>query len=188
MVSDDFRDQLIELTPKLRAYAMSLTRARHWADDLVQDTLERAWRARANFRPESDLRIWLFTILRNRFTDGYRRQRHTIQDVDGEHAIRMSSPAEQSWRLQYGDLLAAIERLPPDSRSALVLISGAGLTFEEAAKVCGCPVSTVKSRVQRARRLLMEFVDIAPARKTRRPPKDKDTASAETPSAEAPLQ
>lgn len=148
---------------------MSLTRTRHWADDLVQDTLERGWRARETFRPDSDLRIWLFAILRNRFTDGYRRQRHTVQDVDSEHAVRMSSPAEQHWRLQYGDLLAAIERLPPDSRSALVLVSGAGMTFEEAAKVCDCPVSTLKSRVQRARRLLLEFVDIAPTpRKARR--------------------
>ena len=174
MTADDFKAGLVALIPRLRAYAMSLTRTPALADDLVQDTLERAWRARDGFRPDSDLRIWLFTILRNRFTDGYRRQKHTVQDVDGQHAIRVSSPAEQHWQLQYDDLLQAMARLPPDSRSALILISGAGLTFEEAARVCGCPISTIKSRVQRARRSLLQIVDIAPPRKPRRSPKPGD--------------
>lgn len=171
MTAEDFKAGLVALIPRLRAYAMSLTRTPALADDLVQDTLERAWRARDGFRPDSDLRIWLFTILRNRFTDSYRRQKNTVQDVNGQHAIRVSSPAEQHWRLQYDDLLQAMARLPPDSRSALILISGAGLTFEEAAKVCGCPISTLKSRVQRARRSLLQIVDIAPPRKPRRPAK-----------------
>ncbi len=163
MASDEFRDQLIALTPSLRAYAISLTRTRSLSDDLVQDTLERAWRSRDSFRPDSDLRIWLFSILRNRFIDGCRRQRQTVQNIDGKHTHGLTTPAEQHWHLQYNELLSRIERLPPDSRLALVLIGGAGLSYSQAAKVCDCPVSTIKSRVQRARRLLLEFVDITPS-------------------------
>lgn len=163
MASNEFRDQLIALTPCLRAYAISLTRTRSLSDDLVQDTLERAWRSRGSFRPDSDLRIWLFSILRNRFIDGCRRQRQTMQNIDDKHAHGLTTPAEQHWHLQYNELLSQIERLPPDSRLAIVLIGGAGLSYSQAAKVCDCPVSTIKSRVQRARRLLLQFVDITPA-------------------------
>ena len=127
---------------------------------MVQDTLERAWRHRATFQEGSNVKPWLFGILRNRFTDDVRRSRKTVEDVDGENAARLISPADQHWRMQYNDLLAAIKLLPASTRDALVLVMGAGLSHEEAAVVLGCPLGTLKSRIRRAREQLLDIVEL----------------------------
>jgi RNA polymerase sigma-70 factor (ECF subfamily) len=146
--------------PALRLYAFFLSRSHDQADDLVQDTLERAWRRRDTFRPGSNPRAWLFRILRNRFTDEYRRHRNTVEDVDGQNAALLLYPADQHWRLQYGELLMAINALPPTTRDAVLLTMGAGLSHEDAAKILGCPLGTLKSRIRRARANLLSIVEI----------------------------
>lgn len=153
---------ILQATPALRVYALFLAKSEALADDLVQDTLERAWRHRAMFKPGSNLKAWLFSILRNRFTDVYRQRRGTVEDVDGVNAARLTSPADQHWRLQYADLMRAIDALPEPTRDALLLVTGAGLSHEEAAEVLGCPLGTLKSRVRRAKVRLLDLVDVDP--------------------------
>jgi RNA polymerase sigma-70 factor (ECF subfamily) len=156
-------EDILGTIPALRLYAFFLARSHHQADDLVQDTLERAWRRRDTFRPGSNPKAWLFRILRNRFTDEYRRNRNTVEDVDGRNAALLQYPADQHWRLQYGELLMAISALPIATRDAILLTMGAGLSHEDAADVLGCPLGTLKSRIRRARANLLSIVEIEPA-------------------------
>jgi RNA polymerase sigma-70 factor (ECF subfamily) len=152
-------DEFVDLIPSLRAYARVLAKSATYADDLVQDTLERAWRNRELFHTDSNLRSWLFRILRNRFTDEFRRHRNVVQDVNGAYAAYLVSPAEQYWRLQSLDLIDAINKMSPDVRDALLLVIGLGFTHDEAAAVLDCPLGTLKSRVRRARVQLSDLVE-----------------------------
>jgi RNA polymerase sigma-70 factor, ECF subfamily len=158
-MSDPFKDQVIALIPPLRGYAMTLTGSSADADDLVQEALMRAWRSRAGFHEGTNLKAWLFKIVRNAFYTSLGKRRMTVQDVEGKLASRLSSSPEQEWRLQYGELLAAMDRLSPDAREALLLVVASGLSYEEAAEVCGCAIGTLKSRVNRARERLAKLVD-----------------------------
>jgi RNA polymerase sigma-70 factor (ECF subfamily) len=158
-ISELRAEDLLELAPVLRTYAFMLSKSTDMADDLVQDTMERAWRHRANFQQGSNVRAWLFGILRNRFIDELRKNSRTIADVDGEAAGRLSTPPEQLWRLQYADLLRAIDKLSPAVRDALMLVMGSGLSHEEAAAILCCPLGTLKSRIRRARVQLMAALD-----------------------------
>ena len=137
-------EDIIAEIPGLRAYALVRTRSAHLADDLVQDTLERAWRARETFQDGASLKGWLITILRNRLIDVYRGRGPVTEDIDGDQAAKLASAPQQLWRLQYIDLLAAIDQLPPAQMEAVRLIWIAGLTMEEAAAVLGRPLPTVK--------------------------------------------
>lgn len=138
---------------------MSLTGCSSDADDLVQDALMRAWRSRNGFEMGTNLKAWMFKIVRNTFYTSIAKRRNTVQDVDGKLAARMACSPEQEWRLQYGELLNAMDRLTPDAREALLLVVASGLSYEEAAEVCGCAVGTLKSRVNRARERLAKLVD-----------------------------
>jgi RNA polymerase sigma-70 factor (ECF subfamily) len=158
-MSDPFKDQVIALIPPLRGYAMSLTGCSADADDLVQDALMRAWRSRAGFEMGTNLKAWMFKIVRNTFYTSMAKRRRTVQDVDGKLAAKMACSPEQEWRVQYGELLAAMDRLTPDAREALLLVVASGLSYEEAAEVCGCAVGTLKSRVNRARERLAKLID-----------------------------
>jgi len=158
-MSDPFKDQVIALIPPLRGYAMSLTGSSTDADDLVQDALMRAWRSRECFQVGTNLKAWLFKIVRNTFYTNMVKRRNTVQDVEGKLAARLACTPEQEWRLQYGELLNAMDRLTPDAREALLLVVASGLSYEEAAAVCGCAVGTLKSRVNRARERLAKLVD-----------------------------
>jgi RNA polymerase sigma-70 factor (ECF subfamily) len=172
-MSDVFRDGIVELIPAARAYATVLTRHKGDADDLVQDTLMRAWRFRDGFAAGTNLKAWLFKILRNEFVALIYARRNLVQDVDGRYAARLVSAADQDWRLAYSELLDGLDQLTPDTREALLLVAATGLTCEEAAQVCGCAVGTIKSRVSRARQRLAELVDVdlplAQDRQGRRP-------------------
>jgi RNA polymerase sigma-70 factor (ECF subfamily) len=161
-MGDVFADRVIGLMPDMRAYAMALTRSRAEADDLVQDALMRAWRSRDRFEVGSNMKAWLFRILRNGFYTDLDKRRRLVQDVDGIHASRLSIGPEQSWRVEYDDLLRAMEALTLEARDALMLVLASGLSYEEAAEVCGCPVGTMKSRVNRARERVAELVETAP--------------------------
>ncbi|WCS25207.1 sigma-70 family RNA polymerase sigma factor [Methylobacterium sp. NMS14P] len=153
-----FKDDLIALVPRLRRYALSLTFDGVEADDLVQFTLLKAWEHRQRFQPGTRLVAWLFTILRNGFINGRRKRRLEIPDPDGVHATALSEPAAQEHSMGLKEIEAAIDRLEPAYREALILVAVDGLPYEVAASVIGCPAGTVKSRVSRARdRLLHEL-------------------------------
>ena len=166
MSNSPFKDEVVRLIPQLRAYATALTRSRSEADDLVQDALMRAWSYRATFQPDAQLKPWLFQILRSRFYTDIAKRRLTVQDVDGQFAASLTCSAEQEWRVEYSELLEALDTLSGEAREAVLLVLAAGLTYEEAAHVCACPVGTMKSRVNRAREQLTLLLD-PPASRSR---------------------
>ena len=141
---------IIAIIPELRAYARSRLGTADRAEDAVQDTLERAWRSRQTFAAGSSLKGWLVRIMRNLLIDQYRKHHRLVEDIDGKAAALLSVPAVQHVRLEYGDLLSAIETLSPDMRQALLFI-GLGMTHVEASVAMGIPLGTLKSHVRRGR-------------------------------------
>ena len=154
-----WRDEVVALIPALRAFAWSLSRNSADADDLVQDALIKAWANRERFEPGSNLRAWLFTILRNTYYTAVVRRRREVADEDGKHAATLTAPPTQEWSLQMHALQAALAKLPDEHREALILVGAAGLSYEEAAEICGCALGTVKSRVSRARTKLARLLE-----------------------------
>jgi RNA polymerase sigma-70 factor (ECF subfamily) len=154
-----WRDAVIALLPPLRAFAWSLSRNSADADDLVQDTLIKAWTHKDKFEPGTNLRAWLFTILRNTYYTSVVKRRREVADEDGKHAARLSTAPTQDWSVAMKAMQAALQRLPPEHREALILVGAAGLTYEEAAEICGCALGTIKSRVNRARTRLLRIMD-----------------------------
>ena len=157
---EDWRDQVVALIPALRAFAWSMSRNGSDADDLVQDTLIKAWSHRDRFELGTNLRAWLFTILRNTYYTAIVRRRREVRDEDDQHARSLTSPPTQEWSLALHALQAALDRLPPEHREALILVGAAGLSYVEAAEICGCALGTIKSRVNRARTRLMRVMEI----------------------------
>lgn len=157
--SDTWRDSVVAMIPALRAFAWSLCHNGSDADDLVQDTLIKAWANRDKFEPGTNLRAWLFTILRNTYYTSLSRRRREVRDEDGDYARLLKSPPSQDWSITIHDLQAALAQLPPEHREALVLVGAAGLSYEEAAEICGCALGTIKSRVNRARIKLMRVME-----------------------------
>jgi RNA polymerase sigma-70 factor (ECF subfamily) len=158
-----FPTEIVALIPRLRAYAKVLTRSGAEADDLVQDALMRAWRYRSSFEPGSNLKAWTFKILRNEFSTRLRGDRGVVEDVDGWFAAQRVSQPEQEWKVRHGELLHSLDQLSPETRDALLLVCGSGLTYQEAAEALGCAIGTVKSRISRARARLAEILDWSPA-------------------------
>lgn len=152
------KDALLRELPSLRAFAVSLTGSPDRADDLVQETLLKAWGAYASFTEGTSLRAWLFTIMRNTFFSQYRKNRREVQDVEGAAAARLVSAPAQHAHLDLADFRSALDLLAPDQREALILIGASGFSYEEAATICGCAVGTIKSRVNRARQRLMQVL------------------------------
>jgi RNA polymerase sigma-70 factor (ECF subfamily) len=146
-----FRGGLVGALPGLRAFAISLAHDVNVADDLVQETILRAWNAIDRFEPGTNLNAWLFTILRNQFLTAIRKAKREIEDPDGGYAARQATPPTQNDRVDFQDLRAALARLPVSQREAVLLVGASGLPYEEAAEIIGVPVGTVKSRVNRAR-------------------------------------
>jgi RNA polymerase sigma-70 factor, ECF subfamily len=146
-----FREDLIAAVPHLRRFALSLTRDSVEAEDLVQFTLLKAWEHQGRFVRGTRLIAWLFTILRNGYLNSRMKHRREVPDPDGAYAAKLSRPADQENRLGVRDLQAALDRLDPAQREALLLIAVEDLSYDEAAAIIGCPRGTVKSRVSRAR-------------------------------------
>jgi RNA polymerase sigma-70 factor (ECF subfamily) len=155
------RDALVAAIPNLRAFAISLTGDHHLANDLVQETLLKAWSHRDKFEPGTNLKAWLFTILRNTYFSEVRKKRREVQDVEGEAAARLVSPPEQHGHVDLEDFRKALTQLSVDQREALLLIGAEGFSYEEAAEISGCAVGTVKSRVNRARTRLAELMSVS---------------------------
>ncbi|MCA0404555.1 MAG: sigma-70 family RNA polymerase sigma factor [Proteobacteria bacterium] len=154
----DFTRALLESAPSLRAFAISLTGQVEKADDLVQDTLMRAWTHADSFQEGTNIKAWLFTILRNSFASQYRKRKREVEDADGEMAAQLSTPAEQEGHVSLDDLKTALGKLPDEQREAVLLVGASGFSYEEAAEICGCAVGTVKSRVNRARVRLAQLM------------------------------
>lgn len=155
-----FKTALIAELPSLRAFAISLTGSPDRADDLVQETVMKAWSAHHSFIEGTSLRAWLFTIMRNTFFSQCRKSRREVQDSEGTAAARLVSPPAQQGHVDFADFLEALKELGPDQREALILIGASGFSYEEAAQIVGCAVGTLKSRVNRARQRLMQSLSI----------------------------
>lgn len=149
-----FRTEFLTMAPRLQKFAMSLTKNPTLADDLVQDTLLRAWRSRTRFETGTNLGAWLFTIMRNAFYSAHRKGAREVTDNDVDYAERLATVPEQAGHLDLQDAQAALEKLPEPMRQALVLVAIDNLSYEEAATVMRCQIGTVKSRVWRAREQL----------------------------------
>ncbi len=160
-VSAGFKSALLESIPSLRAFAVSLSQNADKADDLVQETLVKAWDKHASFQPGTNLKAWLFTILRNEFYSQMRKRGREVQDSDGLMTARLAVHPAQLGQLDLKDFRSALEKLPEDQREAIILIGASGFSYEEAAEICGCAVGTIKSRVSRARSRLQEIMHIS---------------------------
>ncbi|SFP32039.1 RNA polymerase sigma factor [Tranquillimonas alkanivorans] len=154
------RDELVEHLPALRAFAMSLTRNSAAADDLVQDTIEKAWKNIESFQAGTNLRAWLFTIQRNAFYSSRRKAKREVADVDGVMAAALAERPAHDGRLAMKDFRTAFEQLPDEQREALILVGAEGFSYEDAAMMCGCAVGTIKSRANRGRRRLAELLSL----------------------------
>lgn len=153
-------DAVVSEIPSLRRYGRSLTGSRAAADDLVQDTLERAIQKFHLFEPGTKLRLWLFTIMRNIFLDHYRKARKVgMVSVDVSEFHAEHRPADQIDKLVHRDLVAQMGRLKPEYRELLVLVGLEGLSYEQAADMTGVPLGTVRSRLFRARNMLLRKLE-----------------------------
>jgi len=155
-----FRDDLLSTIPSLRAFAISLSGKRDRADDLVQETLTKAWKHQESFTPGTNLKAWLYAILRNEFYSQMRKKGREVEDVDGNFSSQLAVHGEQQGHLDLADMRDALTKLPADQREALLLIAASGLSYEETAEICGVAVGTIKSRVNRARKKLGELLKV----------------------------
>lgn len=153
------KQELVSEIPHLRAYARSLCRDPVRADDLVQETMLKAISHREKFQPGTNLRAWLFTILRNTFITGQRKYgRETALPEDADSFLQ-GSPGSQEDAVEFDNFVRALHSLPADFREALILIGAAGVSYDEAARIMGCRIGTAKSRVSRARSMLKERLE-----------------------------
>lgn len=149
-----FHLQFRQEIPRLQYHAIHLTRDWHRAQDLMQETLTKAWASRDRYVPDTNLRAWLHTILRNTFLSGIRKHRREVEDEDGALAAQLTQLPSQEHAVALSELLAAMAALPQQQREALTLVGVAGFSQEEAADRLDCALGTVKSRVWRARATL----------------------------------
>lgn len=160
MNSEKVREGLVAYLPNLRAFGIALCGDADRADDLVQETMLKAWNSIDSFQEGTNLRAWLFTILRNTYFSECRRRRREVPDQDGDYVARLSVPPAQQGRMDAQDLMRALAELTDDQREALILVGAEGFAYEEAALICNCAVGTIKSRVNRARNRLVEILGI----------------------------
>jgi RNA polymerase sigma-70 factor (ECF subfamily) len=157
-VSFQLEAELIAAIPNLRAFAVSLCGNPNRADDLVQETLLKAWRNLTTFVDGTNLSAWLFAILRNNFYSEYRKRRREVTDSDGVIAAKLTTAPAQNGHMDFLDFRNALQQIPVDQREALILVGASGFSYVEAAEVCGCAVGTMKSRVSRARNRLSDLL------------------------------
>jgi RNA polymerase sigma-70 factor, ECF subfamily len=150
-ISSDFRAEMIAAIPGLRAFGLSLTSKSDKADDLVQETLMKAWKHHESFQQGTNMKAWLYTILRNEFYSQLRKRKREVEDADGFYSSKVAVHAEQDGHLELADLRIALAKLPEDQREAIILVGASGFSYEEAAEICSVAVGTIKSRVNRAR-------------------------------------
>lgn len=154
----DPRDELVDHLPAMRAFAISLTRNAATADDMVQDTLVKAWTNIDKFEIGTNMRAWLFTILRNTYYSSRRKSKREVADVDGSFTENVAEKPAHDGHMQMADFRKALDTLPDEQREALLLVGASGFSYEEAAEMCGVAVGTIKSRTNRARAQLAEIL------------------------------
>lgn len=154
-----FKRDLAAVIPHLRAFARGLCGRPDMADDLVQETMLKAWAAQDRFQPGTSMRAWTFVILRNIYLTDMRRNRFRGEYDELVAERILVEPAGQEAPLHLGDLHDALMTLPPERREALLLVGAGGFSYEEAAEICGCAVGTIKSRVGRARATLTQLIE-----------------------------
>lgn len=152
-------DEMVSLVPQLHTFARSLCRDGVRADDLVQEALLRAFNNIRRFKPGTNLKAWLFTIVRNEHYSQLRRRKFEAHDIPGDSLPEPSVPPDHDGELELRDLNRALACLSPGQRAALILVSASGFSYDEAASICGCAVGTIKSRVARARSSLLAMLD-----------------------------
>lgn len=150
----DFKLQLTEAIPHLRAFGRSLSGNPDLADDLVQDTLLKAWSARDRFVAGTSMKAWTFVILRNTYFSNMRRKKFTASYDETVAERVLSAPAPQQDPLHLADLQRALMEISDDQREAVILVGAGGYSYEEAAEIADCAIGTMKSRVSRARQTL----------------------------------
>lgn len=171
---EQFKQELTAVIPHLRAFGRSLSGSRDLADDLVQETLMKAWAARARFQAGTNMRAWTFIILRNHFLSQMRRARFKGEWDELVADRLLSAAAGQDKQIELGDLQRALMQLPQSQREALILVGAGGFAYEEAAEICGVAVGTIKSRVARGRAALEQIMDegALPSRRGQEPSGD----------------
>jgi RNA polymerase sigma-70 factor, ECF subfamily len=161
--SNALQDEMIGCLPNVRAFAISLCGDVDRADDLVQETVLKAWRYLDAFTEGTNLRAWMFTILRHEFISDLRRRRVTEVSLDAEPgfaSVLGVRPEQHGW-MDGKDMQRALAMLNPSQREAIILVGAEGFTYDEVAAICNCPVGTIKSRVNRARIRLIESLGMA---------------------------
>ncbi|MCF4127134.1 sigma-70 family RNA polymerase sigma factor [Methylobacterium sp. SyP6R] len=156
--AEAFRRDLLGEVPRLRRRALTLCNNHARADDLVQETLLKAWAAQDRFVPGTYLSAWLYTILRNSFYSEHQKRVREVGDPDGLFAASLVALPAQHGTLELRDVQAALDRLVPDQREALLLSAVHDLSYEDIATAMECRVGTVKSRINRARARLAELL------------------------------
>jgi len=156
----DPSQEIVQHLPAMRAFALSLTRNSSHADDLVQDAIMKAWENLNSFQAGTNMRAWLFTILRNTFYSDQRKRKREVQDTDGNFAAALSEKPDHDGRLAMAEFEQAFVQLKTEQREALMLVGAMGFSYEEAALTCGVALGTVKSRVNRARQKLGEILEL----------------------------
>lgn len=157
-MNESFRGELIDAIRPLRAFSRTLIRDEVRAEDLVQETLVKAWEKQASFQPGTNIRAWLFTILRNTYYSELRKRKREVEDVDGKMTAELSVKAPQDGHMAVRDLRTALDALNAEQREALILVGASGFSYEEAGEICGVAAGTVKSRVSRARQRLSDLL------------------------------
>lgn len=157
----DPRDELVTHLGVLRAFALSLCRNPSMADDLVQETVMKAWKSIGSFEQGTNMRAWLFTILRNTYYTAHRKSAREVADTDGHFAATLSVKPDHDGKLAMTDFLVAFDQLPDEQREALTLVGASGFAYHEAAEMCGVATGTMKSRVNRARLRLVELLELS---------------------------
>jgi len=148
------RDEIILYLASMRAFAISLTRNVAAADDLVQDSIVKAWTHIDKFQPGTNMQGWLFTILRNTFYSDRRKRSREVADPEGVYAATLYEKPAHDGKLVFNDFQRAFDQLSPEHREVLILVGASGFSCEQAAQTMGVAVGTVKSRASRARKRL----------------------------------
>lgn len=178
LVTPDPRDEIVTCLPQMRAFALSLTRDASSADDLVHDTIVKAWKSFDKFEDGTNLQAWLFTILRNTFYSDMRKAKREREKTEMSLSeVAMGDPNQQD-HIAVMDFEKALTLLPDEQREALVLVGASGMSYEDAAETCGVAIGTIKSRINRGRARLAELLGYDAATTGTKPDK-KDASNPE---------
>ncbi len=158
MSSSQFSQEIVSFIPHMRAFARMITQSHDKAADLVQDTIVRALKAEHQFTPGTNLKAWLFTILRNLHVNNLRRNKIRFDSIEDGALEYFAVAASQDSHLELQEMRRCMTKLSREHREILILVGASGFSYEEAAAVCGCAVGTIKSRLSRGRQELYNLM------------------------------